>query len=92
MEVLDPLQNLLETAFDLATRHATLLDRSVEITAWTVLHDLAPMMSLVLDQIDRLHDVGMMQCRRYTEFGRQFFDVVLLGFVLAAFSEFLRVY
>lgn len=55
-------EDLLEAALDLAGRHAASLDRRVEVSSRTELHDFAPMLGLVLDEIDRLDDVDMVQC------------------------------
>lgn len=54
-------QDLLEAALDLARRHAPSLDRCVEVSAWAELHDFAPVLILVLDEIDGLDDVDVMQ-------------------------------
>ena len=48
MKVGDAGQDLLEAAFDLARRHATTLDGRVQVSAWAELHDLAPVLVLVL--------------------------------------------
>lgn len=54
-------KNLLEAALDLARRHASLLDGSVQVTARAILHDFAPMLILILHKVDGLNDVHMMQ-------------------------------
>lgn len=41
--------------------HSPLLNRRVQIATWAKLHDLTPVLILVLDEIDRLHNVWMMQ-------------------------------
>ena len=61
MQVIDTIQDLLETAFDLARRHPTLLDRSVQISAWTKLHYFTPVLVLVLNEIHSLNDIDVMQ-------------------------------
>jgi hypothetical protein len=43
--------------------HSPLLDSSVQISSWTKLHDFTPVLILILHQINRLHDIGMMQRR-----------------------------
>ena len=47
--------------------HSPLLDCSVQISSWTKLHDFTPVLILILYQINRLHDIGMMQRRWDTE-------------------------
>ena len=61
VEILDTLENLLETAFDLAARHAPLFNSGIEITAGAVLHNLAPVVRLVLNKVDSFHDVRVVQ-------------------------------
>lgn len=90
VQVFDPLEDLLETAFDLADAHVALLDGSVEVSTGTILHDLAPVMLLVLYEVDSLDDVGVMQGRRDAEFGSELLDVFLFGFVLSPLSKFLK--
>ncbi len=82
-------QYLLEAALDLAGRHSALFDGSVQITTRTELHHLAPVLALVLDKVDSLHNIDVVQRRRYTKLGCELFDVLLLGLVLAALSELL---
>lgn len=90
MKVGDSVEDLFEVALDLLGRHRSLLDGGVEISSWTVLHDLAPVLSFVLDEIDGFDDVGMMKGRGDAELGGELLDVVLLGLVLASFSELLQ--
>lgn len=89
VEILDTDEKLLEATFAFAGAHLTLFDGSVEVSTGTVLHDFAPVVCLVLDEIHRLDDINMMECRGYTELGRQLLDVLLLCFVLPAFTELL---
>ncbi len=60
MEVGNSFQDLLEATFDFARGHTPFLDRGVEVTPRTVFHDLAPMLILILDEIDRLNNVDVM--------------------------------
>ena len=41
-------------------KHSPLLDCSVQITSGTKLHDFTPMLILILHQVNRFHDIGMM--------------------------------
>ena len=90
MKVGDAGQDLLEAAFDLARRHATTFDSRVQVAAWAELHDLAPVLVLVLDEVDGLDDVHVMQRRRYAELGRELLDVLLLRLVLSPLPELLK--
>ena len=81
--------NLLEGTFDLGRAHTATLDGSVQVTTGTILHDLAPVLMLVLDQVDSFNDVWMMQCGADAELGSEFLDVLSVGFVLALFAELL---
>ena len=47
-------------------------------------------MTLVLDQVYRLNDVRMVECRRDTEFCGEFLDVFFLSFVFPSFAELLK--
>lgn len=89
MEVLDTLKNLFETTLDLARAHAAASDGSVEITTRTVLHDLAPVLVLILDEVDGLDDVRVVEGRGDAEFSSEFLDILFLCLVLAAFAELL---
>jgi len=89
VKVCDASEELLEAALDLARAHLALLDGGVEIPTRTVLHHFAPMMLLVLDEVDRLDNVGMVQGRGDTKLGRELFDVFLFCLVLSPLSEFL---
>jgi hypothetical protein len=64
VKVLDSLEDLLETALDLADAHVALLDGGVQVSTGAILHDFTPVMLLVLNEIDSLDDVGMVQSRR----------------------------
>ena len=48
MKIRNACQDLLEAALDFAGRHAAALDRRIEISARAELHDLAPVLVLVL--------------------------------------------
>jgi hypothetical protein len=89
MQIAHAAHDLLKTTLDLSRGHPTLLNRRIQISTGTKLHHLTPMLVLVLDEIDRLDDVGVMKSGRDAEFGRQLFDVFFLGFVLSTFPEFL---
>ena len=91
MEVGNTLQYLLEATFDLARSHTPLLDRGVEVTTGAELHDLAPVLILVLDEIYGLDDVDVMEGGRYTKFGRKFLHVFLFRLVLPSLSELLPI-
>ena len=66
------------------------LDRSIEVPARAKLHDLAPSLVLVLDEIHSLNDVEMVQCRGDAVLCSELLDVFFLRFVLAPLPEFLR--
>lgn len=57
VQVRDAAEDLLEVRVDRHRRHVAFLDRRVEVSAGTVLHDFAPVRLLVLDEVDRLDDV-----------------------------------
>ena len=90
VEVLDTLENLFETTLYLTGTHATTSDRRVEITAGTVLHDLAPVLVLILDKINGLDDVWVVEGRRDAEFGSELLDILFLCLVLTTFTELLE--
>ena len=83
-------EDLLEAALDLARRHPTALYRRIQVTAWAELHDLAPVLGLVLNEVDSLDDVDVMRRRRYTELCRKLLDVLLLRLVLSPLPELLQ--
>jgi hypothetical protein len=91
MEVGNALQDLLEATFDFARSHTPLLDRGVEVTTRAELHDLAPVLILVLDEIYGLNDVDVMEGGRYAKFGRKFLHVFLFRLVLPSLSELLPI-
>ena len=78
MKIRNASQDLLEAALDFAGRHAAAFDRRIEISARTELHDLAPVLVLVLDEVDGLDDVHVVQRRGYTELRRELLDILLL--------------
>ena len=61
VEVRNTMQYLAEATLDFARRHLPFLDRGIEITTWTELHDLAPVLIVVLYKIDGLDNVDMVQ-------------------------------
>lgn len=63
MQIGHARQDLLEAALDFTWGHASLLDGRIEVTSRTELHHLAPVLSLVLYQIDGLDDIDVVQCR-----------------------------
>jgi hypothetical protein len=89
MQVLDTLKNLFKATLDLARAHAATFDRSVEISARTVLHDLTPVLILVFDQIYGLDNVDVVQGGGDAELGSEFLDILFLCLVLAALAELL---
>ena len=90
MEVGYPRQDLLETTLDLARGHPAALDGRIQVASRTELHDLAPVLVLVLDEVDRLDDVHVMQRGRYAELRRELLDVLLLRLVLSSLTELLQ--
>jgi hypothetical protein len=58
--------------------HAPFLNRSIQVPTRTKLHDFAPRMVLILEEVDSLNDVRMVESRRDAEFRGQFLDVLLL--------------
>jgi hypothetical protein len=90
MQVLDAVQDLLESAFNFSDTHVALFDRSVEISSGTVFHHFTPMMLFVLDEIHCFDDICVVESGRDAEFGSEFLDVFLFRFVLSALSEFLQ--
>ena len=89
MQILDTLQDLLETAFDFADAHVALFDGSVKISTWTILHDFTTMVLFVLNEVDGLDDIGVVQGGRDAEFRSELLDVFLFRLVLSSLSEFL---
>lgn len=61
VEVGDAGEHLYKAALDLCWGHGALLDGSIEIAAGTILHDLAPIVIFVLNEVDGLDDIGMVQ-------------------------------
>jgi hypothetical protein len=90
VEVVDALEHLAEVRVHVERAHRALLDGRVEVAAGTVLHNLAPVARLVLDEVDRLDDVEVVERRRDAKLGRELLDIVLLGLILAALAELLR--
>lgn len=60
MEVGNSMQDLFEATFDFTRRHTPFLDRGVEVTTGAVFHDLAPVLTLILDEIYGLNNVDVM--------------------------------
>jgi hypothetical protein len=54
-------ENLFETTLNLAWRHMSLLDGGVEISARTEFHDFAPVLVLILNEVDSLNNVNVVQ-------------------------------
>lgn len=61
VQIVNAEEDLLETTLDFARRHVALLDGSVEIPAGTELHDFAPVLLLVLDEVDGFDDVDVVE-------------------------------
>lgn len=72
------------------TSYSPFLDGRVQITAWAELHDLTPVLVLVLDKVDGLDNVRVMQCRRDAEFGGELLNILFFRLIFAAFAEFLK--
>jgi len=89
MQVRDSSQDLPEAAFYFTRRHAPLLYRSVEISTRAELHHFAPVLALILYEVDSLDDVNVVESGRDTEFCCEFLDIFLFCFVLPALSELL---
>jgi hypothetical protein len=90
MEVRHTREDLLEAALDFARAHPALLDRGVQVSAGAELHDLAPVLRLVLHEVDGLNDVDMVQRTRDAELGGELLHVLLLRLVLATLTELLQ--
>lgn len=82
--------HLFERALDFGGGHAAFLDGRVEVASGTILHHFAPVLMLVLDQVDRFDDVRVSERRGDAELGGELLDVLPLALVLAAFPELLR--
>jgi hypothetical protein len=89
VEVFDALEDLLKATLDLAGAHAATFDRGVEVPARTVLHDLAPVLVLVFDQIHGLDNVDVVEGGGDAKLGSEFLDILFLCLVLAALAELL---
>jgi hypothetical protein len=90
MEVRHTREDLLEAALDFARAHPALLDRGVQVSAGAELHDLAPVLRLVLHEVDGLNDVNVVQRARDAELGGELLHVLLLRLVLATLTELLQ--
>ena len=77
VEIGNARKHLLEGAFDFTGRHTTLLDRSIEISTRTKLHNLTPMLVLVLNEIHCLNNVDMVERGGNTKLCGEFLDVLL---------------
>lgn len=90
VQVANTRQDLSEAAFDLARAHTTLLDCSVQVPARAELHHLAPVLILVLNQVNSLDDIDVVKGRRNAKLRSELFHIFLLRFVLASLAELLR--
>lgn len=90
VQIVDARHDLLEAALDFAGGHGTFLDGSIKITAGTVFHDFTPTLLFILNKIDSLHDIGVMQGGRDTEFGSEFLDILFLCLILPSLTELLH--
>lgn len=90
MEVGHAAKYLLKTALDFAGRHPPFLDRSIQIASWTKFHHFAPMLVLILHEIDGLNNVGMVEGGGDAEFGGELLDIFFFCFVLSSLAELLR--
>lgn len=61
VQVCNPIEDLLEAAFYLAGRHATLFDGCVQVASRTVLHNFTPTLLFVLHEIYCLDDINVVQ-------------------------------
>ena len=59
MQVCYSRHNLLEEAVDLFGGHVALLDSCVKVSARAVLHDLTPMLLLILDEVHRFDHIDV---------------------------------
>ena len=89
MQIIDPRNQLSETAFYLTGRHASLLDCRIEIASGAVLHDFTPAELIILNEIYGFHDVDVVQGRRYAKLRCQLLDVFLFSLVFPPLTEFL---
>lgn len=87
----DPDPNPNPNSNHKTVKNSPLLNRRIQIAPGTKLHDLAPVLVLVLDEIDGLHNVRVVQRRADAELGRELLDVLLLRLGFAAFAELLCV-
>lgn len=87
MQITDALAELPETALNLAHAHPALLDRGIKVTTGTILHDFAPVVRFVLDEVDGFDDISVMQRGGDAELGGELLGVLLFGLVLAALAE-----
>lgn len=90
VQILDATEDLLEAALNLTRRHVALLDGGIKISTGTELHDFAPVLLLILDEVDGLDDVDVVESGRDAKLGGQFLDVFLFCFVFSSFPELLR--
>lgn len=91
VEIGDAVHGLLEAAFNLRLAHVSALYSRVEVTTGAELHHFAPVPVLVLHQVDRLDDVDVVEGGGDAELRSELLDVLLFRFVLATFSEFLKI-
>jgi len=89
VQICNTAEDLLEAAFDLGARHSSLLDGSVQIATRAILHDFAPVLIFVLNEVHSLDDVHVMQSRGNAELGCKFLYVFFLSLVLSPLAEFL---
>lgn len=59
VQVVHASKNLLKAALDLGGRHTAAFDRGVEVPTGTELHYFTPVQVFILDEVDRLNDIGM---------------------------------
>ena len=90
VEVVEAGEQLLERALELGAAHAPLADRRVQVAAGTKLHDRAPRMALVLQEIDRLDDIRVVQRGRDAKLRGKLLHIVLFALVLPALPELLE--
>jgi aspartate-semialdehyde dehydrogenase len=71
-------------------RYSPFLDCGVQVSSRAKLHYFAPMLILILNEVNSFHDVGVVQRGRDAELCGKLLDVLLFRLILAALAEFLK--
>lgn len=90
VKISNPIEHLFETALHFARGHSTLFDGSIEVTARTEFHHLAPMLIFVFDEVDGFNNIGVVKSGRYTELCGEFLNVLLFCLILAPLAKLLQ--